>query len=70
VHPHTELKLDAIGNGFVIPVFFVANGVRFDAPALSESGAGVQRAASGGPVRRRVAVLPGVVTVLVIASAT
>ncbi|HEY2725085.1 MAG TPA: cation:proton antiporter [Pseudonocardiaceae bacterium] len=31
VHPHTELKLDAIGYGFVIPVFFVASGVRFDA---------------------------------------
>jgi Kef-type K+ transport system membrane component KefB len=34
VHPHTELKLDAIGFGFLIPVFFVASGVRFDAGAL------------------------------------
>ena len=37
VHPHTELKLDAIGYGFVIPVFFVASGVSFDAPALFAS---------------------------------
>jgi Kef-type K+ transport system membrane component KefB len=26
VHPHTELKLDAIGYGFLIPVFFVTRG--------------------------------------------
>lgn len=37
VHPHTELKLDAIGYGFVIPVFFVASGVQFDAQALFAS---------------------------------
>ncbi|MFN2494871.1 MAG: cation:proton antiporter, partial [Pseudonocardiaceae bacterium] len=37
VHPHTELKLDAIGYGFLIPVFFVASGVMFDAPALFAS---------------------------------
>lgn len=37
VHPHTELKLDAIGYGFVIPVFFVASGVMFDAQALFAS---------------------------------
>ncbi|MGH3776979.1 MAG: cation:proton antiporter [Pseudonocardiaceae bacterium] len=34
VHPHTELKLDAIGYGFLIPVFFVTSGVMFDAHAL------------------------------------
>ena len=37
VHPHTELKLDAIGYGFLIPVFFVASGVQFDAQALFAS---------------------------------
>ncbi|HEX2297236.1 MAG TPA: cation:proton antiporter [Pseudonocardiaceae bacterium] len=37
VHPHTELKLDAIGYGFVIPVFFVTSGVLFDAQALFAS---------------------------------
>ncbi len=37
VHPHTELKLDAIGYGFLIPVFFVASGVSFDASALFAS---------------------------------
>ena len=34
VHPHTEVKLDAIGYGFLIPVFFVTSGVTFDAKAL------------------------------------
>jgi Kef-type K+ transport system membrane component KefB len=33
-HPHFRLKLDAIGYGFVIPVFFVASGVTFDLKAL------------------------------------
>ncbi len=37
VHPHTEVKLDAIGYGFLIPVFFVASGVGFDASALFAS---------------------------------
>jgi Kef-type K+ transport system membrane component KefB len=39
VHPHTELKLDAIGYGFLIPVFFVTSGVMFDAKALFASSA-------------------------------
>jgi Kef-type K+ transport system membrane component KefB len=39
VHPHTELKLDAIGYGFLIPVFFVTSGLRFDAGALFASAA-------------------------------
>ena len=33
-HPHFRLKLEAIGYGFVIPVFFVASGLTFDLPAL------------------------------------
>jgi len=35
-HPHFRLKLEAIGYGFVIPVFFVASGVTFDLDALLE----------------------------------
>jgi Kef-type K+ transport system membrane component KefB len=37
IHPHTELKLDAIGYGFLIPVFFITSGVIFDAKALFAS---------------------------------
>ena len=33
-HPHFRVKLDAIGYGFVIPVFFVASGMEFDLEAL------------------------------------
>lgn len=33
-HPHFRLKLEAIGYGFVVPVFFVASGLRFDLGAL------------------------------------
>ena len=33
-HPHFRLKLEAIGYGFVVPVFFVASGLRFDLDAL------------------------------------
>jgi Kef-type K+ transport system membrane component KefB len=33
-HPHFRLKLDAIGYGFLVPVFFVASGVSFDLDAL------------------------------------
>ncbi|MDQ4093312.1 MAG: cation:proton antiporter, partial [Actinomycetota bacterium] len=36
-HPLTQAKLDAIGYGFVVPVFFVTSGVRFDADALFTS---------------------------------
>ncbi|MEJ8279470.1 cation:proton antiporter [Pseudonocardia spirodelae] len=39
VHPQTGLQLDAIGYGFVVPVFFVTSGIRFDAGALATSGA-------------------------------
>ncbi len=41
VHPQTGLKLDAIGYGFLIPVFFVASGLGFDASALFASAAGL-----------------------------
>jgi Kef-type K+ transport system membrane component KefB len=36
-HPHFRLKLEAVGYGFVIPVFFVTSGVRFDLDALVDS---------------------------------
>lgn len=35
-------KLDAIGYGFFIPVFFIMVGVQFDLPALLASGSGLQ----------------------------
>ena len=33
-HPEFRLKLEAVGFGFFVPVFFVASGVRYDADAL------------------------------------
>jgi Kef-type K+ transport system membrane component KefB len=36
-HPHFRAKLDAIGYGFLVPVFFVASGIRFDLHALTSS---------------------------------
>ncbi len=36
-HPHFRMKLDAVGYGFLIPVFFVTSGVRFDLDALMAS---------------------------------
>jgi len=33
-HPQFETKLQGIGFGFLIPVFFIATGVQFDLPAL------------------------------------
>jgi Kef-type K+ transport system membrane component KefB len=36
-HPDFRRKLEAIGFGFFIPVFFVASGVRFDLDALTSS---------------------------------
>jgi len=39
-HPHFRTKLDAIGYGFVIPVFFVTSGIRLDVAGLvSDTGA-------------------------------
>jgi Kef-type K+ transport system membrane component KefB len=35
-HPNFRLKLEAIGYGFVIPVFFVSSGLRFDLDALTQ----------------------------------
>ena len=42
-HPHFRLKLDAIGYGFLIPVFFVASGLRFDLAALTGSPSALAR---------------------------
>ena len=36
-HPHFRTKLEAIGYGFLIPVFFVASGLRLDLQGLIES---------------------------------
>ena len=36
-HPNFRLKLEAIGYGFVVPVFFIASGLRFDLDALLHS---------------------------------
>ena len=42
-HPHFSLKLEAIGFGFLIPVFFVTSGVTFDLASLFESVAAAVR---------------------------
>lgn len=42
-HPRFRLKLEAVGYGFVIPVFFVTSGVRFDLDALTESPSALAR---------------------------
>jgi Kef-type K+ transport system membrane component KefB len=42
-HPQFRLKLEAVGFGVFIPVFFVASGVRFDLNALFASGSTVAR---------------------------
>ncbi len=36
-HPHFRIKLDAIGYGFLIPVFFISSGVRLDLSGLLAS---------------------------------
>jgi Kef-type K+ transport system membrane component KefB len=36
-HPHTSIKLQALGFGFLIPVFFVTSGLEFDLHALLTS---------------------------------
>jgi len=36
-HPHFRIKLEAIGYGFLIPVFFVSSGVRLDLAGLIEN---------------------------------
>jgi Kef-type K+ transport system membrane component KefB len=42
-HPHFRTKLEALGYGFLIPVFFVASGLRFDLDALTASPAAFAR---------------------------
>jgi Kef-type K+ transport system membrane component KefB len=42
-HPHFRMKLEAVGFGFVIPVFFVASGLRFDLKALLDSPSAIAR---------------------------
>jgi len=42
-HPHFHEKLEAVGYGFVIPVFFVASGVRLDVDALFASASAIAR---------------------------
>jgi len=42
-HPHFRLKLEAVGFGFLIPVFFVASGLRFDLDALTEDPSALAR---------------------------
>ena len=36
-HPEFRRKLEAVGFGFFIPVFFVTSGVRYDLDALTAS---------------------------------
>jgi Kef-type K+ transport system membrane component KefB len=42
-HPHFRVKLEAIGFGFVIPVFFVTSGVQFDLRALTDNPSALAR---------------------------
>ncbi|MGH2689303.1 MAG: cation:proton antiporter [Actinomycetota bacterium] len=42
-HPHFHLKLEAIGYGLVIPVFFVSSGMRFDLGSLVGNAATLAR---------------------------
>ncbi len=42
-HPNFHVKLEAIGYGFVVPVFFVASGLRFDLQALLNSPSALAR---------------------------
>jgi Kef-type K+ transport system membrane component KefB len=43
VHPLTVVKLEAIGFGFLVPVFWVTTGLRFDIHALFASGSTLAR---------------------------
>jgi Kef-type K+ transport system membrane component KefB len=38
-HPQFQVKLEGIGFGFLIPVFFIATGVQFDVRALVSNSA-------------------------------
>ncbi len=57
-HPRLRAKLDAVGYGFVVPVFFVASGLQLDVrglladPSALRAGAGVPRRSARRPRRR------------------
>jgi Kef-type K+ transport system membrane component KefB len=42
-HPHFRTKLDAVGFGFLIPVFFVASGIKLDVAGLTADPAALVR---------------------------
>jgi Kef-type K+ transport system membrane component KefB len=42
-HPHLRTKLEAIGYGFLVPVFFVTSGLRLDVGGLLDSPAALAR---------------------------
>jgi Kef-type K+ transport system membrane component KefB len=42
-HPQFRVKLDAVGYGFVIPVFFVASGIALDLKGVFSSASGIVR---------------------------
>ena len=42
-HPRFRVKLDAVGYGFVIPVFFVASGIALDLKGVFSSASGIVR---------------------------
>jgi Kef-type K+ transport system membrane component KefB len=42
-HPHFRLKLEGIGYGFLIPVFFVSSGLQFDLSSLGSSASTIVR---------------------------
>lgn len=42
-HPHLRVKLEAIGYGFLVPVFFVASGLRLDLTGLLDDPAALVR---------------------------
>ena len=42
-HPQFRVKLEAVGYGFLIPVFFVASGLRLDISGLVSSGEALAR---------------------------
>ena len=42
-HPHFRTKLEAIGYGFVVPVFFVSSGIRLDLTGLMHSPSALAR---------------------------
>ena len=53
-HPHFRTKLEAIGYGFLIPVFFVASGLRLDLGGLIDEPVGAGPGAGpGGRAARR-----------------